>query len=97
MHTFLMKTKWLKDVEEVDARDLGFLENLKALYSTFVTILSQGRALKCEGMLTHALGHKVKETARALVRKELIDISTSHVSEEMVQPALMKAAKALID
>ena len=55
------------------------------------------RCLKFEALVAHALTIKLKENAKKMLRGELVALAGGLVDESDVQPALLQAAKELLD
>lgn len=72
------------------------LKGLKGQAKEGTKIMQEGRALYCEGLLASSLQNPMDKSSRPCVRSELGDIAGSKISEPLIQPVLLSAAREFI-
>ena len=75
-----------------------FLTTLDTLAKSVPEELMLGNIFRCEGMLANALVHTNRQDASKLVRKQLANLAGGvwGISEDVLHPALVSAAKGLL-
>lgn len=70
------------------------ISDLKGIYQTASTAYCSMNSLLAEGILNHALTHKVPAIAKTIIDGVLEELAADIYSEAFIQPALLTAARA---